>query len=151
MSKDDATNGSNPARAQEPAESGYGAPTPEDEMPTTDATNPGSPDPTLQGQLTDAEALAEDQHLGGGGRGFPGEEDAGSDGEPGAGTMGGTDDQFRDEKDMADPSFSHMDPADETPAEAPSTDASLNDDNVGPTRPDRESFSSESDEDASGE
>ncbi|PYI65235.1 hypothetical protein CVV68_19190 [Arthrobacter livingstonensis] len=147
----DSANDSNPAKAQQPAESGYGSPSPEDEMPTTAATNPGSADPTLRGQQTDAEALKSDQSLGAHDRNFLDNEDAGSDGEPGAGSLGGTDEQFRDEKDMADPSFAHVDPADETPSEAPSTDAPLDDDNAGPTRPDRESFSSESDEDASGE
>jgi hypothetical protein len=121
-----AWNGDNRPKAWERAGTGYGSPTPEEEMPATSSTNPGSPDPTVRGQQTDSEALDADQSL------------------------GGSDGQFRDEKDMADPSIDHLDPAVETPLEAPSTDADLADDNAGPTRPDRESFSSESDEDASG-
>ncbi|WP_207344625.1 hypothetical protein [Arthrobacter sp. E3] len=41
-------------------------------------------------------------------------------------------------------------PADEQPLEAPSTDAPINDGNADSARGDRESFSSEPDEDASG-
>lgn len=138
------------ARSQEPTVGGYGSPTPEQEVPAGAATNPGSPDPTLLGQETDEEALDDDKSLGTPDRSFFENEDDGSDGEPGAGRLGGTDDQLREEFSRSDANAARVDPADETPREAPSTDAPLEESNSGPTSPERESFSSESDEDASG-
>lgn len=140
----------NHERTQEPMESGYGSPTPEQEMPESAATNPGSPDPTLRGQESDEDALDDDKTLGAPERNFFETEDAGSDGEPGAGRFGGTDDQLREELTLSDPDAARLDPDDETPLEAPSTDAPLDEGNAGPTSPRRESFSSEPGEDASG-
>lgn len=137
-------------RTQEPAATGYGSPAPEDEMPEGAATNPGSPDPTLRGQESDEQSLRDDESLGAPDRNFFENEDAGSDGEPGAGRLGGTDEQLREELSMADADAARLDPADETPLEAPSTDAPLDEGNAGPDRAERESFSSESDADASG-
>ncbi|RAN76755.1 hypothetical protein B5P43_22335 [Bacillus sp. SRB_336] len=147
MSNDDATNANEPAqdndqaRPRQPEESGYGAPTPESEVPPAAATNPGSADPTLRGQQTDAEALTSDPSLGLPEPNSLDNEEDGSDGEPGAGRLGGTDEQFRDEMDASDPAAARVDPADETPLEAPSTDAPLDEGNAGPTRSDREAFS----------
>jgi hypothetical protein len=140
----------NTERNQIPVESGYGSPTPEDEMPEGSATNPGSPDPTLRGQESDELSLGDDESLGAPDRNFFENEEAGSDGEPGAGRLGGTDDQFREELARADrDSVEHGSDA-PTPLEAPSTEAPLNEENSGPTRTERESFSSESDADAAG-
>lgn len=133
-----------------PAESGYGSPAPEDEMPPADSNNPGSPDPTLRGQETDAEALDADASLGVPDKNFLQDEEAGSDGEPGAGALGGTEDQLHAEMDESDADAARVDPADESPLEAPSTDAPLDEGNAGPPQSGRESFSSESDDDASG-
>ncbi len=138
---------SNPQQGSKQAEGGYGSPTPEDEMPGDAATNPGSPDPTLRGQESDERALIDDPSLGAPDRNFFEDEDAGSDGEPGAGRLGGTDDQLREELDRSDADAARVDPADETPLEAPSTDAPLDEGNAGPTSADRESFSSEPSED----
>ncbi|SEE30825.1 hypothetical protein SAMN04489740_1093 [Arthrobacter alpinus] len=140
----------NTERNQIPAESGYGSPTPEDEMPEGSATNPGSPDPTLRGQESDELSLGDDESLGAPDRNFFENEDAGSDGEPGAGRLGGTDDQYREEPARTDDEAVDEDPSEPTPLEAPSTDAPLDEGNSGPTRTERESFSSESDEDAAG-
>jgi hypothetical protein len=142
---------SNNSANQDSAAGGYGSPAPEDEMPADAATNPGSPDPTLRGQESDEEALDDDKSLGAPSRNFFEDEDAGSDGEPGAGRFGGTDDQLREELSTADPDAARVDPADETPLEAPSTDAPLDEGNAGPTSADRESFSSESDAEAAGD
>ncbi|AIX99924.1 hypothetical protein ART_0326 [Arthrobacter sp. PAMC 25486] len=146
MNSDEATN---PEHRREPAEAGYGSPTPEQEIPEGAATNPGSPDPTL-GQEDDEAALNDDKSLGAPDRNFFENEDAGSDGEPGAGRLGGTDDQLREELSRSDAEAAPVGPADATPHEAPSTEAPLEEGNSGPTRSERESFSSESDEDASG-
>ncbi|WP_287930105.1 hypothetical protein [Arthrobacter sp.] len=151
MNNEDATSANEPAQPREPQESGYGAPTPECEIPPTAATNPGSADPALRGQQTVAEALTSDPSLGLPEPNFLDNEEDGSDGEPGAGRLGGTDEQFRDEMDASDPAAARVDPADETPLEAPSTDAPLDEGNAGPTRQDRESFSSEPSGDAAGE
>ncbi|MEV8182812.1 hypothetical protein [Arthrobacter alpinus] len=140
-------------RGQQPADQaqgGYGSPTPEDEMPDDAATNPGSPDPTLQGQETDEEALSDDVSLGAPDKSFFEDEEAGSDGEPGAGRLGGTDDQYREELDRAEGSAAHIAPGDESSLDLPSADAPLNDSNTEPAREDRESFSSEPDADADG-
>lgn len=131
----------------EPAEDGYGSPTPEEEIPWDAATNPGSPDPTLRGQESDEQALTDDPSLGAPDRNFFEDEDAGSDGEPGAGRLGGTDDQLREELERSDADAARVDRADETPLEAPSTDAPLEEGKAGPTRAERESFSSEAGED----
>ena len=136
--------------ARKPPEGGYGSPTPEQELPEGAATNPGSPDPTLRGQESDEDALDGDKSLGAPDRNFFQNEDAGSDGEPGAGRLGGADDQFREELTPPDADAAHPEGSGESPLEAPSTDAPLNEDTAGPTRSDRESFSSESDDDASG-
>lgn len=138
---------SDPQQKSAQAEGGYGSPTPEDEMPGDSATNPGSSDPTLRGQESDERALTDDQSLGAPDRSFFQDEDAGSDGESGAGLLGGTDDQLREELDRSDADAARVDPADETPLEAPSTDAALDEGNSGPTSTDRESFSSEPSED----
>lgn len=154
MNNEDAngpTRDNSPAQHHVPEESGYGSPDPESEVAPADAVNPGSADPTLRGQQTDAEALDADPSLGLPEPNFLDSEESGSDGEPGAGRLGGTDDQFRDEIDMADPAAARVEPSDETPWEAPSTDAPLDEDNAGPTRPEREAFSSEPAEEASGE
>ncbi|MHA7175978.1 hypothetical protein ACX80D_04930 [Arthrobacter sp. Sr24] len=136
--------------AEQP-QGGYGSPTPEDEMPDNAATNPGSPDPTLQGQETDRQALTGDVSLGAPDKNFFEDESAGSDGEPGAGRLGGTDDQFREELDRSEPDAGLLDPSDEANVDLPSTEAPLDDSNAGPTRTDRESFSSEPEADAAGE
>lgn len=145
VTSNDPPDDSNPVPV--PPESGYGSPTPEDEMPASDTSDPGSADPTLRGQQTDAQALAADPSLRVPDKTFLQDEDAGSDGEPGAGAMGGTDDQYHAEMDTPDAAPAHGDPAEEYPLEAPSTDAPLNESNAGPTRPNRESFSSQPDDD----
>lgn len=152
MSNDASSNerASNESSKSVPAESGYGSPTPEDEMPPADSNNPGSPDPTLRGQQTDAEALDADASLGVPDTNFLREEDAGSDGEPGAGALGGTEDQLHAEMEGSDAGAARVDPADESPLEAPSTDAPVEETNAGSKNPERESFSSETDDDASG-
>ena len=114
------------------------------------ATNPGSPDPTLRGKESDELSLGDDESLGAPDRNFFENEEAGSDGEPGAGRLGGTDDHFREELAHTDGDAVDEDPSEPTPLEAPSTDAPLNEGNSGPTRTERESFSSESDADAAG-
>lgn len=136
--------------AEQP-QGGYGSPTPEDEMPDNAATNPGSPDPTLQGQETERQALTDDASLGAPDKNFFEDERAGSDGEPGAGRLGGTDDQFREELDRSEPNVGLLDPTDDALVNLPSTEAPLDDSNAGPTRVDRESFSSEPEADAAGE
>lgn len=135
----------------EQRESGYGSPAPEDEVGPDAATNPGSSDPLLRGQQTDEQALDADPGLGMPEPNFAHNEDAGSDGEPGAGRLGGTDDQLRDEMTMADSDAARIDGTDEAPLEAPSTDAPLDENNAGSDRSERESFSSESEEDAGGD
>lgn len=148
MNSYDATNDEqDPTRA----EGGYGAPLPDDELPEGADTNPGSPDPTLRGQESDVESLTSDGSLGVPEKNFFDDEDAGSDGEPGAGRLGGTDEQFRDELATADAGGARVDPSDETPLEAPSTEAPLDDGNAEPVREGRESFSSEADAEASGD
>lgn len=109
MNSNDATSSEN---ARTPAEGGYGSPTPEDEMPEGADTNPGSPDPTLQGQDSDAQSLTNDKSLGVPEKNFFDNEDASSDGEPGAGRLGGTDEQFRDELATVD---ADEDASDDTP------------------------------------
>lgn len=141
---------SNTERNQIPAESGYGSPTPEDEMPERSPINLGSADPTLRGQENDELVLGDDESLSAPDRNFFGNEEAGSDGELGAGRLGGTDDQFREELARVDDNPVNEDSGEPTPLDAPSTDAPLNADNSGPTRTERESFSSESETDASG-
>ncbi|POH72678.1 hypothetical protein [Arthrobacter glacialis] len=141
----------NTERRQEPVETGYGSPTPEDEMPQGAATNPGSPDPTLRGQESDEQALGDDKSLGAPDRNFFENEDAGSDGEPGAGRLGGTDDQLREELARVGADDSDEPGDDAAGQDLPSADAPLTEDNAGPTRAERESFSSESDEDAAGD
>ncbi|MCQ9165992.1 MULTISPECIES: hypothetical protein [unclassified Arthrobacter] len=89
MNTNDETNGSEPTQPRAPEESGYGAPTPESEVPPGGATDAGSADPTPWGPPPEAEA--------------------------------------------------------------PSTDAPLDGDNAGPTRRERESFSSEPPGEAAGE
>lgn len=140
----------NTQRGQNPLETGYGSPMPEDEMPQDADTNPGSPDPTLHGEDSDEQSVADDESLGAPDRNFFENEDASSDGEPGAGRLGGTDDQLREELSRSEAESARVDPADETPLEAPSTEAPLDEGNAGPTRTERESFSSESDDEASG-
>ncbi|WP_425860970.1 hypothetical protein [Arthrobacter sp. TWP1-1] len=135
----------------EPEEGGYGSPSPEEEMPDDAATNPGSPDPTLAGQESDEEALQDDKSLGAPDRNFFQEEDTGSDGEPGAGRLGGTDDQLREELDRSGPDETTSAADSDAPIDVPSTDAPLDEGNSGPGRPERESFSSESDADAAGD
>lgn len=132
-------------------EGGYGSPIPEDEMPPEAATDSGSPDPAVGGQEDDEQPLGQDESLGAPDRNFFQNEDASSDGEPGAGRLGGSDDQFREELSSAEGKAMGVDADNDTPLEAPSTDAPLNEDNAGPTRKERESFSSESDDDAAGE
>lgn len=139
------------SRQQVPSEGGYGSPTPEQEVPQDAATNPGSPDPTLLGQESDEEALQDDKSLGAPERNFFEAEEAGSDGEPGAGRFGGTDDQLHEELTRSDAAAARVDPEDETPLEAPSTETPLNERSAEQANPERESFSSESDEDASGD
>lgn len=141
----------NSERNHVPVETGYGSPTPEDEMPEGASTNPGSPDPTLRGQESDEQSLGDDKTLGAPDRNFFENEDAGSDGEPGAGRLGGTDDQLREELARAGADASDEPKDDEAGPELPSADAPLTDDNAGPTRAERESFSSESDADAAGD
>lgn len=145
--REETLSGQQPA---DPIEGGYGSPTPEDEMPDDAATNPGSPDPTLRGQETDEEALSDDVSLGAPDKSFFEDEEAGSDGEPGAGRLGGTDDQYREELDRSEGSAARIDPEDESFLDLPSEDAPLNDGNTEPTRWDRESFSSEPEADADG-
>lgn len=64
---------------------------------------------------------------------------------------GGTDDQPREKLSRAEGNAMDVDADNDTPLEVPSTDAPLNEDNAGPTRRERESFSSESDDDAAGD
>ena len=113
------------------------------EVPDDAATNPGSPDPTIAGDDSDGTALMDNLQ----------EEDSGSDGEPGAGRFGGTDDQLHEELSSVDPDVKNNDSTgtDEssTPAEAPSTEAPLTDENTSASE--KGPFSSESDADASGE
>ncbi len=136
-------------QAKEPAEGGYGSPLPEDELPTDVSSNPGSPDPTLRGQESDQRALSDDESLGAPDRNFFQDEEAGSDGEPGAGRLGGTDDQLREEQARSNDGQS---PTDErSDVDLPSTEAPLDEGNAGPTREQRESFSSEPGDDAAGE
>lgn len=137
--------------SQNNPEDGYGSLTPEDEMPEGAATDPGSPDPTLAGQESDEQSLGEDKSLGAPDRNFFQNENSSSDGESGAGRLGGTDDQLREELKRAEGNVMDVDADNETPLESPSTDAPLNQDNAGPTRPEHESVSSESDDDAAGE
>lgn len=137
-------------QAKEPAEGGYGSPLPEDELPADVSTNPGSPDPTLRGQESDERALSDDESLGAPDKNFFQDEEAGSDGEPGAGRLGGTDDQLREEQARSNDDETPTD--DERPdVDLPSTEAPLDEGNAGPTREQRESFSSEPRDDAAGE
>ncbi len=78
------------------SEEGYASPAPEDDMPADADTNPGSPDPTLGGQERDEQSLGEDESLGAPVRDFFENEEAGSNGEPGAGRLGGIEDQLRE-------------------------------------------------------
>lgn len=133
------------------AETGYGSPTPEDEVPDNADTNPGSPDPTSGGEENDAQSLSSDEGLGVPEKNFLDTEDASSDGKPGAPRLGGTDEQLRDELATPDSGPDGEGRGDETPLEVPSTEAPLNEGNAGPTSGQRESFSSETDADASGD
>ncbi|MFC8302727.1 hypothetical protein ACFUCV_03480 [Specibacter sp. NPDC057265] len=121
------------------------------EVPDDAATNPGSPDPTLAGDESDAAALGDDPSLGAPDKNFFQNEDSGSDGEPGAGRFGGTDDQFNEELSSVDPGDENLDAGDGSPVptEAPSTDAPLSEGNTSDSE--RGPFSSESDADASGD
>lgn len=74
-----------------------------DEEILQDNTNPGSPDPTLHGLESDELSLLDDESLGAPGRNFFENEDVSSDGEPGAGRLGGVDEQFRQELDLTEP------------------------------------------------
>ena len=148
MSSNDSANTES---GQVPKESGYGSPTPEDEMPEGSERNAGSPDPTLRGQASDERSLGDDASLGAPDREFFENEDAGSDGEPGAGRLGGTDDQFREELSRADGDSVDQVSSEPTLMDVPSTDAPLNEENSGPARTERQSFSSESDADAAGD
>lgn len=136
---------------REHADGGYGSPSPEEEMPADAATNPGSPDPTLSGQQSDEQALHDDKSLGAPDQNFFEEEDAGSDGEPGAGRLGGTDDQLREELARSEPEESATAADSDMPLDVPSAEAPLDQDDSNPGMSERESFSSESDEDAAGE
>ncbi|PYI64454.1 hypothetical protein CVV68_21965 [Arthrobacter livingstonensis] len=69
---------------------------------------------------------------------------------PGTVQPGGTDELSQEELTTAEPQASPVDDSKEVPWEAPSTDTPLNDDNTEPVSGDRESFSSESDDDAAG-
>ena len=106
MNQDDT---SQPERAQAPPEGGYGAPTPEQEMPGGPEHGAVDPAPTGHGSAGQ------------------GPEDS--------------------PPETEDPDAA---PSAEAAPEAPSTEAPLDEGNAGPTRPKRESFSSESDDDASG-
>ncbi len=123
------------------------------EVPDDAATNPGSPDPTLAGNESDEAALLDDKSLGAPDRGFFQDEDSGSDGEPGAGRFGGTDDQLHEELSSVDSDGATEDPgtaADaSTPAGAPSSEAPISEENTSASE--QAPFSSESDADASGE
>lgn len=100
MSTDNDAATNHPANSNEPAsvpaESGYGSPTPEDEMPPSKTNDSGSSTPESTENSESAEK------------------------------------------------------ANEYPLEAPSTDAPVEDSNAAPARPDRESFSSEPNDEASG-
>lgn len=140
---------------REPVEGGYGSPTPEQEVPDDAATSAGSPDPTLNGDDSDEVVLQTGAGLGTDPNFFQ-DEDAGSDGEPGAGRYGGTDDQLQEELDRSNDDAASTDAdserSDDTlPPEMPSTEAPLTEGTAGPTSQQRESFSSESDADAAGE
>lgn len=89
----------------------------EEELPAGNTANPGSPDPTILGQQTDAEALVADPSIGAPDPSFFQDEDSGSDGEPDAGPLGGTQDQFHAEMDRSDAEAARVDPADESPRE----------------------------------
>lgn len=82
----------------------------EDEIRGDAATNPGSPDPTLRGQESDEMALDDDASLGAPDKSFFQDEDAGSDGEPGAGRFGGVDQQFREELERSGPPEETLNP-----------------------------------------
>lgn len=116
------------SHAGRPPEGGYGSPTPEDEMPAS------------------ATGIAQDaDHTAGPGAGESGgtqdQPDAENAAENGPPTTAGRDDEAPgDEESNAEP-----------PVEAPSTEAEPDAGNAGPTRHERESFSSESDADASGQ
>ncbi len=69
---------------------------------------------------------------------------------PSSGRLGGRDGQFSEELNAPDAEAAQDKGSDEFPLEAPSTDAPLTDETAGPTSAERESFSSESDDDASG-
>ena len=123
------------------------------EVPDDAATNPGSPDPTLAGDESDEAALRDDKSLGAPDRGFFQDEESGSDGEPGAGRLGGTDEQLHEELSSARPDGATDDPGTaedaSTPAGAPSSEAPISEENTSASE--RAPFSSESDADASGE
>lgn len=123
------------------------------EVPDDAATNPGSPDPTLAGDDSDTAALGDDPSLGAPDRNFFEEEDSGSDGEPGAGRFGGTEEQLHEELASVDPadasSGSDAPGGDSIPLEAPSTDAPLSEGNTSASE--QGPFSSESDADAAGD
>lgn len=119
-------------------------------MPTPGTSDPGSADPTLRGHQTDTESLATDPSLGAPDRNFLQNEEAGSDGEPGAGTLGGTDEHYNAEMQTPDAEPADVDSVGDYPAEAPSTEAPVEDVLSGATGSDRESFSSEPGQEASG-
>lgn len=103
--------------SQNNPEGGYGSPTPEDEMSEGAAADPGSPDPTLAGQESDEQSLGEDKSLGAPDRNFFQNEDSSSDGEPGAGRLGGTDDQLREELTRAEGNAMDVNADNDTPLE----------------------------------
>lgn len=119
------------------------------EIPDDAATNPGSPDPTLAGDENDAAALGGDPSLGAPDKDFFRNEDSGSDGEPGAGRFGGTDDQLHEELASVDPGAENLDADGSAPTEAPSTEAPLSEENTSDSE--EGPFSSESSADAAGD
>lgn len=86
----------------------------DDEILADAATNPGSPDPTFRGSENDQMALAGDESLGAPDKNFFENENAGSDGEPGAGRLGGVDEQFREELERSGPSEEPPDPGNDS-------------------------------------
>lgn len=135
---------------QIPVELGYGSPTPEQEMPGGAAATSGSPDPAPPKKGRDKEAVGEGNSLGEPERQLSENEVASRGGETTAARLDGKDNRPREELSHSDSDAASAGPKDETPPEAPSTEAPLEEGNAGPTSSQRESFSSESDDDASG-
>lgn len=77
-------------------------------MPSDADTHPDSPDLTVRGQLMERDALAAGQSLGAPEPNFFDIEDAGSDGEPGAGRFRGTDVGHLDELAVPNPQASKV-------------------------------------------